>query len=154
MRWATVHAVLIITLCAATARAQTSADPAAIRREVEVLNRQMEAAVNRGDLKAAAAFYADNAVVRTPRQVVAQGRAAIDRYFTGIANAKSWKLDVYGVTPGSNNTVYETGMSTLVSGSPENTSKVEFLVVWERQRNGSLKIVLDYYHLPESTGGR
>ena len=149
MRRATLPAVLTIVFCAANARAQTSTDPAAIRREVEALNRQMEAAVTRGDLKAAAAFYADNAVVRTPRQVVAQGRAAIDRYFTGISNAKSWKLDVYGVTLGSNNTVYETGMSTLVHGSPEHTSKVEFLVVWERQRNGSLKIVLDYYHMPE-----
>ena len=150
-----IAAVLAASLSArAGAQAPTTSDPAALRREVESLNKQMEAAFNRGDLKGAAAFYADNAVVRSPHDVAAQGRAAIDRYFGGISNPKSWKLDVYDVTAGANNTVYQTGMSTLVSGSPERTSKFQFLLVWERQRNGTLKIVLDYYHLPESTGGR
>ena len=126
----------------------------AVRREVESLNRAMEAAVARGDLKAAAAFYADNAIVRSAHAVQAQGRAAVDQYFLGISNAKSWKLDVYGVTvPRQSNLVYQTGRSTLVHGSPERTSVVQFLVVWERQRDGALKIVLDYYHVPEP-GGR
>ena len=69
-------AIAIVLMCAPVlARAQTppASDPAALRREVEALNRDMEAAFNRGDLKAVAAFYADNAVVRTSRQVAAQG---------------------------------------------------------------------------------
>ena len=155
MRRTTFIAAVLAVCLSPGAGAQTATpDPAALRREVETLNRQMEAAFNRGDLKGAAAFYADNAVGRSPHDVAAQGRAAIDRYFGGISNPKSWKLDVYGVTAGANNTVYQTGMSTLVSGSPERTSKFQFLLVWERQRNGTLRIVLDYYHLPESTGGR
>jgi ketosteroid isomerase-like protein len=135
----------------AAVRAQAAApDPAALRREVEALNREMEAAFNRGDLKAVAAFYADNAVVRTSRQVAAQGRAAIDRYFTGIQNPKRWKLDVYGVSaPEGSDLVFQTGLSTLVSGSPEHISPFEFALVWKRQSNGKLRIVLDYYHSPE-----
>ena len=137
----------------ASAQATPSRDPTAVRREVESLNRAMEAAVARGDLKAVAAFYANNAVVRSAHGVQAQGRAAVDQYFVGIANAKSWKLDVYGVTvPQESNLVYETGRSTLVHGSPKRTSVVQFLVVWERQRDGALRIVLDYYHAPEPTG--
>jgi ketosteroid isomerase-like protein len=133
----------------ARAQASTTADPAALRREVEALNREMEAAFNRGDLKAVAAFYADNAVVRTSRDVVAQGRAAVDEYFTGIQHPKRWKLDVYGVSaPEGSDLVFETGLSTLVAGSPEHVSPFEFALVWKRQSNGKLRIVLDYYHLP------
>jgi ketosteroid isomerase-like protein len=137
---------------AGTSIAQTTSSPdaSAVRREVESLNRGMEAAVARGDLKGVAAFYAENAVVRSAHRVDAQGRAAVERYFLGIGNAKSWKLDAYGVTAAAgSNLVYETGRSTLVHGAPERTSVVQFLVVWERQRDGALKIVLDYYHVPE-----
>jgi ketosteroid isomerase-like protein len=147
---------LVITgllLCAPLlAQAQTPApsDPAALRREVEALNREMEAAFNRGDLKTVASFYADNAVVRTSRQVAAQGRAAIDRYFTSIQNPRRWKLDVYGVSaPEGSDLVFQTGLSTLVSGTPEHVSPFEFALVWKRQSNGKLRIVMDYYHAPE-----
>ena len=141
-----------LVMCAPViVRAQaTISDAAAVRREVEALNREMEAAFNRGDLKAVAAFYADNAVVHTSRQVSAQGRAAVDQYFTGIANPKRWKLDVYGVSAAKgSDLVFETGLSTLVSGTPERVSPFEFALVWKRQSNGKLRIVLDYYHIPE-----
>lgn len=137
----------------AAAQANPSRDATAVRREVEALNRAMEAAVARGDLKGVAAYYADNAVVRSPHSVEAQGRAAVEQYFLGIGNAKRWTLDVYGVTvPRESNLVYQTGRSTLVHGSPERASVVQFVLVWERQRDGALKIVLDYYHAPEPAG--
>jgi ketosteroid isomerase-like protein len=137
----------------AAAQANPSRDATAVRREVEALNRAMEAAVARGDLKGVAAYYADNAVVRSPHSVEAQGRAAVEQYFLGIGSAKRWKLDVYGVTvPRESNLVYQTGRSTLVHGSPERTSVVQFLLVWERQRDGALKIALDYYHAPDPAG--
>jgi ketosteroid isomerase-like protein len=122
---------------------------------VESLNREMEAAFNRGDLKGVAAFYADNSVVRTGTSVNANGRKQIDAYWAGIKEGKRWTLEVRGVTAAENtNLVYQTGKSTLVSGSPEHTSIVSFLVVWQRQSNGKLKILLDYYHPePARTGG-
>ena len=152
MRKRTLVITSLLALAPRLTQAQTPAasDPSAVRREVEALNREMEAAFNRGDLKAVAAFYADNAVVRTSRQVAAQGRAAIDRYFTGIQNPKRWKLDVYGIsTPEGSDLVFQTGLSTLVSGSPEHVSPFEFALVWKRQNNGKLRIVMDYYHTPE-----
>jgi len=123
-------------------------DTAALRREVEQLNRGMEAAVNRGDLKGAAAFYADDAIVRTAGQIVAQGRRQVDEYFTGIAHAKSWKLDVIQVG-GTRDNAWQVGRSTLVHGQPERTSVVQFLVIWTRQPDGRLRISLDYYHSAE-----
>jgi uncharacterized protein (TIGR02246 family) len=124
---------------------QATTDTAALRREVEQLNRGMEEAVNRGDLKAAAAFYADDAIVRTAGQIVAQGRKQVDEYFTGIAHAKSWKLDVIQVG-GTRDNAWQVGRSTLVHGQPERTSVVQFLVIWQRQRDGKLRVALDYYH--------
>jgi uncharacterized protein (TIGR02246 family) len=125
--------------------AQATSDTAALRREVEQLNRGMEDAVNRGDLKAAAAFYADDAIVRTSSQIVAQGRKQVDAYFTGIAHAKSWKLDVIQVG-GTRDNPWQVGRSTLVHGQPEHSSVVQFLVIWRRQADGRLRVALDYYH--------
>ena len=125
----------------------------ALRREVEQLNREMSEAAEKGDLKKAASYYADDAEVRQGRNVVARGRAQLDRYFTSIQNLKSWKLEVFDVS-GTRDVVYQAGRSTLVSGSPERTSTVEFLVVWKRQPDGKLRIHLDYYHLPEMSDRR
>jgi len=144
MRRVIVSLAAILVLLPTTLAAQRDT---ALWREVEALNREMEAAFNRGDLKGVAAFYADNSVVRSATAVAANGRQQIDAYWAGIKDGKRWTLEVRGVTAAENtNLVYETGKSTLVSGSPERTSVVGFLVVWQRQSDGKLKILLDYYH--------
>ena len=120
-------------------------DTSALRREIEALNRGMEAAINRGAPLEAAAFYADDAVVRTASSVVASGRKGVDDYFRSIGNVRSWKLDVNAVG-GTHDQPYQVGRSTLVHGAPERTSVVDFLVIWKRQPDGTLRIVLDYYH--------
>jgi ketosteroid isomerase-like protein len=143
-----VSRTLVIALslfCAGSASAQQPAnDTTALRREIEALNRGMEDAVNRGDLKGAAAFYADNAIVRTARRIIAQGRKQIDDYFAGIGKA-SWKLDVIQVG-GDRDAPYQVGRSTLIHGARPDTSVVSFVVYWRRQTDGKLKIELDYYH--------
>ena len=131
-------------LSAAPLAAQQATDSVALRREIEQLNRGMEAAVNRGDMKGAAAFYADDAIVRGPRGVVARGRAEIDRYFMDIGKAV-WKLDVIQVG-GDARAPYQVGRSTLIHGPRPDTSIVSFVVYWKRQPDGKLKILLDYYH--------
>ena len=138
---------MLTALLFAIVQAQAT-DTAALRREVEQLNRGMEAAFNRGDLKGAAAFYSDDAIVRTAGGIVAQGRKGVDEYFTGIGHPKSWKLDVIQVG-GTRDHAWQVGRSTLVHGQPERTSVVQFLVLWTRQRNGQLRITLDYYHSAE-----
>lgn len=145
----TMIAVIATLLAAGPGQAQAPAtsarpDASALFREVEALNRGMEAAVNRGDLAGAAAFYADNGIVRTARSIIVQGRAAIDRYFEAIGKA-TWKLDVLQVG-GHKDAPYQVGRSTLIHGARPDTSVVSFVVYWRRQQDGQLKIELDYYH--------
>ena len=152
MRRAIATVATALVLLPTTLAAQRDTE---LWREVETLNREMEAAFNRGDLKGVAAFYTDNSVVRSSTSVSANGRKQIDAYWAGIKDGKRWTLEVRGVTAAENtNLVYETGKSTLVSGSPEHTSVVGFLVVWQRQSSGKLKILLDYYPPePQRPGG-
>ena len=118
----------------------------ALRAEIRAVNDSMMAAFNSGNMLAVARFYADDARIDGERGELVQGRAAIDKYWTDIRNAKSWKLDVIDVG-GPRDTPYQIGRSTLVTTGPngDRTSVVEFLVVWRRDPSGGLKIVVDYY---------
>jgi len=118
----------------------------ALRAEIQAVNDSMMAAFNSGNMLAVARFYADDARIDGERGELVQGRAAIDKYWTDIRNAKSWKLDVIDVG-GPPDTPYQIGRSTLVTTGPngDRTSVVEFLVVWRRDPSGGLRIVVDYY---------
>jgi ketosteroid isomerase-like protein len=147
-----VAAVMLCTVQTANAQSTTQSNDA-LTREVEQRLQAMSQAAEKGDLKLAASYYADDAIIRQSKSVAARGREEIDRYFTGIASLKSWKLESFSVS-GTRDLVYQTGRSTLVSGSPEHTSVVDFLVVWKRQADGTLRIHLDYYHSPPRPPGR
>ncbi|HJU76104.1 MAG TPA: nuclear transport factor 2 family protein, partial [Gemmatimonadaceae bacterium] len=115
-------------------------------RELQAVNDSMTAAFNKGDLLAVARFYTDDGIVDGPRGERVAGRAALDKYWTGIQNPKSWKLEVLGLG-GHPDFPYQIGRSTLVTSSPngDRTSVVEFLVLWRREQDGSLRIAVDYY---------
>jgi CubicO group peptidase (beta-lactamase class C family)/ketosteroid isomerase-like protein len=117
-----------------------------LRAEIQAVNDSMVAAFNSGDMLAVARFYTDDARIDGERGELVQGRAAVDKYWTGIRNAKSWKLDVIDVGGHSDNP-YQIGRSTLVTTGPngDRTSVVEFLVVWRREPAGGLRIAVDYY---------
>lgn len=127
------------------APAPSPADAAA-RTEVAALNKAMADAFNRGDMKAVAGFYAENAIVRSASWVDARGRAQVEKYWMDLAAPKSWDLQVNDVVDNGEGLLFQTGISTLVHGSPERTSRVAFNLVWKRQPDRSLRIVLDYYH--------
>lgn len=118
-----------------------------LRREIDSLNAAMMAAFRRGDLRAVARFYADDARIVGPRRSVTAGREAIDRYWTGVAGAKSWKLEVVDVG-GSRDDAYQVGVSSLttVRDGAEATYTTDFVVIWKRQPNGEMKIALDLYN--------
>jgi uncharacterized protein (TIGR02246 family) len=118
----------------------------ALRAEIQAVNDSMVAAFNSGDMLAVARFYTDDARIDGERGELVEGRAAIDTYWTGIRNAKSWTLDVIDVG-GHPDTPYQIGRSTLVTSGPNGgrTSVVEFLVIWRRESNGGLRIAVDYY---------
>ena len=129
------------------ARAAAAADDSALAAEVRALNAAMMAAFDRRDLAAVARFYADDARIVGPGRATVRGRAAIDRYWTGLRNPRAWKLEVVEVG-GSRDRVYQVGVSAFTSArddGTESTYTCDFVVIWKRQRDGTLRIALDLY---------
>ena len=119
-----------------------SAFAEAPRAEIERLNREMTAALERGDGLAVAAVYADDARIVGPKRQAVEGREAIDRYWTRTKNAK-WTLEVREVG-GSNDDAYEAGVSTLTT--ERGTYTCDFVLIWKRDAAGKLRIHLDLYN--------
>jgi ketosteroid isomerase-like protein len=151
-------AVVALALAVAGAACRTAAAPIAqspafedraIRRELAAVNDAMAATFNRGDYLGAARFYADDAQIIGPGGLRVTGRAAIDRYWTSIPAGSTWRLDVLDAG-GGRNSPWQLGRSTLVMPSRNgdgttNTSIVDFLAVWKRQADGTLKLYIDMY---------
>jgi len=112
------------------------------RAEIERINREMTAALERGDGLAVAAVYADDARIVGPRGKTVHGREAIDHYWSRIKNA-TWKLEVFD-TGGTKDDAYQIGRSTLTSGG--GTYACDFVLIWKRDAAGKLRIHLDLYN--------
>ncbi|HEX2123384.1 MAG TPA: nuclear transport factor 2 family protein [Thermoanaerobaculia bacterium] len=119
-----------------------SAFAEAPRAEIEALNREMMAALERNDGLAVAAIYADDARIVGPKRETVSGREAIDRYWSRIRDAK-WTLEVKEVG-GSKDEAYQIGVSTLAT--PRGTYTCDFVVIWKRDAGGKLRIHLDLYN--------
>jgi ketosteroid isomerase-like protein len=121
--------------------------PASLRAEIEGINRELEAAFNRKDMLAVARYYTDDARLIGPRGQEIRGRAAIDAYWLGVRNPKSWRLEAFDIG-GSRNEAYQFGRSTLVQEGTagDRTSVADFVVIWKRGADGRLRMALDFYH--------
>ncbi len=118
-----------------------------LRGEVTALNVAMVAAFNRNPASVAR-FYADSARIVGPNRQTVSGRTAIDRYWAGIRKPATWKLDVIEVG-GSADEAYQIGVSTLASTGSNGrlgTYVCDFVVIWKRQPDGTLRIALDLYN--------
>jgi ketosteroid isomerase-like protein len=133
--------------CAQNAPANLPPARAELWREIRAVNDSMEAAFKRGDMKAVAAFYADDAKMTGGGPIVG-GRAAIDDYWRRVGTTPgTWKLEVFEVG-GSRELAYQRGRSHLTlrnADGAERVSVVDFVVIWRREPNGSLRMVLDLY---------
>jgi ketosteroid isomerase-like protein len=145
---------------AATVPAPSQAfEDRAIRRELAAINDAMAATFNRGDYLGAARFYADDAQIIGPGGLRVTGRAAVDRYWTSIPAGSTWRLDVLDAG-GGRNSPWQLGRSTLVTPSRSNdgttnTSVVDFVAIWKRQADGTLKLYIDMYvPAPRPQGAR
>lgn len=116
------------------------------RAEIEQLNREMTAALERNDGLAVARIYADDARIVGPKRQEVKGREAIDRYWSRIKNSK-WTLEVVEVG-GTRDEAYQVGVSTLTwkDGDKQGSYTCDFVVIWKRDANGKLRIHLDLYN--------
>jgi ketosteroid isomerase-like protein len=139
--------VLILASCAAPKTASTTIEPSALRQEVEALTRAMVAAFD-SEPASVARFYADDARIVGPRRQTVSGRAAIDRYWAGISRPATWTLEVVDVG-GSRESAHQIGVSRLSSARSDGSTGTyvcDFVVIWRRQPDGTLRIVLDLYN--------
>ena len=127
------------------AQTPSQADRAAIRREVESRTQAMSEAFQRGNLRAVARFYADDAKILASGTRV-EGRAEIDRFWLKIRNPLAWTMETIDVG-GSRDEPFQLVRSTLVERTRNHadTSFAMCLLIWKREANGQLRIRLDVY---------
>jgi len=121
----------------------------AARAGIAAGNARWIAAFKRGDAGAVAALFAEDAVQFRRSGAVARGRAAIQSGFTalfrdnGSADATITTANVWLV----DERAYETGKFTFTfhpAGKPPVTNAGRYVTIWERQADGSWKIVVDF----------
>jgi ketosteroid isomerase-like protein len=143
-------AVLLLVLTAPLAAQSAPGDAirTAIRAEIQTMNDSMTAAFNAGNPAGVARFYADNARLRGSRGPEISGRSAVDGYWAGIRNPVRWRLEVLDVG-GNRDLAYQVGRSHLTSrgqDGQERTYTTDFVVIWERQPDRSLRITYDLWN--------
>jgi len=127
-------------------RAETGETTPSIRVEISALHVAMEEAFRNGDLLGVAGFYSDDAVMlgRDGRRVV--GRASLNEYWTRLHGAKKWEITLMDIE-GEDGIWVERGRSRLsvVRDEKLSESEVEFMMVWQRQLDGRLLIIVDAF---------
>jgi len=142
-----VLALVLFVACIRTPVVDSRSVTTSLRAEIESINRELEAAFNRKDMLAVARYYTDDARLVGPRGQEIRGRAAIDAYWLGVRNPKSWRLEAFDIG-GSRDEAYQYGRSTLVQEGTagDRTSVADFVVIWKRGTDGRLRMALDFYH--------
>jgi ketosteroid isomerase-like protein len=137
--------------CASTPRAsapaRTPTADAGLRQEIAALCAQMEQAMRENDLKRVASFYADDGILLGPGGDTRGGsRAALEEYWLGFGRGVDWSLVTHSIE-GEEGLAIQRGRSilTYVRDDQRRTSVVEFMLIWQRQDDGTLKIKVDAY---------
>ena len=125
-----------------------------LRAEIEAVCAEWrKAMLEDGDLLRVASFYADDGLILGAGGTRVEGREAIDEYWSKIPTAVEWTLTTFFVD-GSKNLIVQRGRSDLtmnINGA-ERTSSVEFTHLWQRQKDGTLRIVVDGYWRGKAMG--
>lgn len=159
-RWSRILPIVILAACdsaptessriaAGTAPLSTAAaaDPAGIRQEIERNNARLIETFIAGDAAAAAALFADDAVLMLPGVDQISGKAAIQQAlasFFSFVIYRSIQANVqevqffgdYALEMGTTVMTYEAGGQTF-------TDRGKYLVAWQRQPSGEWKIHRD-----------
>jgi ketosteroid isomerase-like protein len=116
------------------------------RQAIDKANTDFATAMNQGDVAAAVRVYADDAKLLPPNSPVVIGRANIQDFWKGAAQALGIKhvsmntVDVEFM----DDTAIEHGEYTLELAAAEDKGK--FIVVWKRQPDDSWKWQVDIFN--------
>jgi ketosteroid isomerase-like protein len=143
MKCFAVALVLVFASPLSVVSQQTPPPQETIRQEIERLNRSMMEAWQRNDALAIAAHYSDDARIIGPSGNAVEGRANVNRYWTGFpTQGRTWTLTVIEAG-GTRDLAYQYGRSSISGGA--RSQVVDFIGVWKRQPNGELKLAIDYW---------
>ncbi len=121
-----------------------------VREEIERLDREFEAAYNRGDAAAVAAGYAEDATVMPPGSAMVRGRPAIEQFWRGVREMGVQEVALTTEEVDSRDDLaYEIGSATLKIRPPQGetvTDTVKYLVVWKRQSGGPWQLLVDIWN--------
>lgn len=121
-----------------------------IRKALEEGGIKFVEAVNKGDAAAAAALYAEDALLMPPNSEMIKGRSAIQEFWQtsiqmGIKEVNTTVIDIQI----DEDLAYRVGKYTLTI-QPQNHPPVKdsgkFLDIWKRQADGSWKIQVDTWN--------
>ncbi len=110
---------------------------------------QMEQAMRDNDLAKVASFYADDGILLNSNgQRQGGSRQALEEYWQGFGQGVDWSLITHSVE-GVDGLIVQRGKSVLTYISPgddeRRTGIVEFILLWQRDDEGELKIAVDGY---------
>lgn len=117
--------------------------------EIRALIEGWEKAAASKDARAVGAFYADNATLLPPGLPAIKGRQNIETFWQGFfdagaSDARLKSVEIRGAEP----FVYEIGEYSAMMPQPTGGTAAgngKYLVVWERQSDGTLKMVADMF---------
>jgi len=122
---------------AAGCQSAPKSDPAAIRSDVEGLNRQFMEAFARKDAAAVGLLYAEDALALPPGAVEVEGRAAIEGMWKSVMALPFSQIELKTAdVDGGPNTAWEFGRYRMLQndGSVMDTGK--YVVVWKNTEAG------------------
>ena len=114
-------------------------DASTVRAAIEQAGVKFAEAYGRGDAKAVAAFYTEDAIAFPPGAEMVKGRAAIQQMWqeTMDSGVKSLTFTVIDVGT-SGDLAHETGTARMTiqpAGKDPTTASIKYAVVWKKQGN-------------------
>jgi uncharacterized protein (TIGR02246 family) len=130
----------------------TLAPAASLQEQVSAAYGAWDAAFNKGDPKAVAAFYAEDAVILPPTHDVLKGPAGVETFFAGLFSngVTGHKLELIEVKGGNDDEVVVAAAKWSADGKDANGAPATFggvaTHVFEKQDDGSLKLKLHTFN--------
>jgi len=132
--------VLALSACSGAEDAMQT-EVSASKMELSQMNRDFAAALNAKDAKAAAALYAEDAVLIPPGEALVRGREAIEEYWRGAIESGGVRdVSVETMDAHSSGSLgYETGSFVLTVNGPDGeavTDRGRYIELLRREADG------------------